>query len=44
MKAEISNMVEVAQDLSMRGKTEEEIANILDIDVRQVHAFLEKKL
>jgi DNA-binding CsgD family transcriptional regulator len=42
MEADISNMVEVAQDMSAQGKTEDEIAGILDIDVRQVHAFLER--
>lgn len=36
-------MVEVAQDMSMRGKTEDEIADILDLDVRQVRAFLGRK-
>jgi DNA-binding CsgD family transcriptional regulator len=42
MKANISNMVELAREMSARGKTEDEIAGILDIDVRQVHAFLER--
>ena len=40
MKADISNMEEVAQEMNARGKTEDEIAGILDIDVRQVRAFL----
>ena len=43
MKADISNMEEVAQEMNARGKTEDEIAGILDIDVRQVRAFLERK-
>lgn len=43
MKANISNMEEAAQEMNARGKTEDEIAGILDIDVRMVHAFLERQ-
>ena len=43
MKADISNMEEVARELCTQGKTDDEIAGILDIDVRQVRAFLERR-
>ena len=43
MRANISNMEEVAREMNGHGKTEDEIAGILDIDVRQVRAFLERK-
>jgi DNA-binding CsgD family transcriptional regulator len=43
MKAGINNMEEVARDMAARGKTEDEIAGILDVDVRQVRAFLEMR-
>lgn len=43
MAADISNMEELARDMNTRGKTEDEIAGILDIDVRLVRAFLERK-
>jgi DNA-binding CsgD family transcriptional regulator len=43
MMANISNMVELAQDMSAQGKTVDEIAGILDIDVRQVRTFLERR-
>ena len=43
MKAGISNMEEAAREMHTQGKTEDEIAGILDIDIRLVRAFLEGK-
>jgi DNA-binding CsgD family transcriptional regulator len=37
----MTNRKELVRDLVTQGKTEDEIAGILDIDVRQVHVFLE---
>jgi len=43
MTADISNMELAAREMNARGKTEDEIAGILDVDVRMVRAFLEEK-
>lgn len=39
--AGISNMEEAAREMQVQGKTEDEIAGILGVDVRTVRAFLE---
>lgn len=40
--SDISNEAELVQDLWVKGKTPDEIAGILGIDVKQVHKYLDQ--